>query len=94
MVIGYDKHTPVPAMEWIDYGLGGMESAVLDRVPSSERDLAQLYKSLAATGGLLGVEAGERFYEIGTPAALAEADAFLRSQAHRGMSSARARQAR
>ncbi|HYM55931.1 MAG TPA: NTP transferase domain-containing protein [Solirubrobacteraceae bacterium] len=85
LVVGYDKHEPVPAMEWIDYGLGGLESAALDRVPSSEHDLAQLYRGLAADGELLGFEADERFYEIGTPAALAEADAFLRSQDRRGV---------
>jgi NDP-sugar pyrophosphorylase family protein len=78
-VVRYDKHSPSPAMEWIDYGIGGLEAAALDRLPGSERDLAQLYKHLAAGGQLLGVEARERFYEIGTPAALAAADAFLRS---------------
>lgn len=82
-VVSYDKHTPLPGMEWIDYGLGGLEATVLERVPSSERDLANLYGSLAETGELLGVEARERFYEIGTPGALAETDAFLRSQAAR-----------
>jgi MurNAc alpha-1-phosphate uridylyltransferase len=81
MVIGYDKHVPLPAMEWIDYGIGGLESAALDRVPDRERDLAELYRHLAAAGELLGFEAGERFYEIGTPVALAEADAFLRAHA-------------
>lgn len=81
MVVSYDKHAPEPAMEWIDYGLGGLESAALDRVPSFERDLAELYRRLAAAGKLFGYEARERFYEIGTPAALVEADTFLRSQA-------------
>jgi NDP-sugar pyrophosphorylase family protein len=80
MVVSYDKHAPAPAMGWIDYGVSGLESAALERVPSSERDLANLYRSLAAAGELLGFEARERFYEIGTPAALGETDAFLRTQ--------------
>jgi NDP-sugar pyrophosphorylase family protein len=85
MVIAYDKHASLPAMRWIDYGLGGLESAALDRAPHRERDLAELYRRLAAAGKLLGFEARERFYEIGTPAALAETDAFLRSQGRRGV---------
>lgn len=84
LVTGYDKHAPLPAMKWIDYGLGGLESAALDLAPSGERDLAELYRRLAAAGELLGFEARERFYEIGTPAALAETDAFLRSKDRRG----------
>jgi NDP-sugar pyrophosphorylase family protein len=80
LVVAYDKRAPAPAMEWVDYGLGGREAAALDRAPAGERDLAELYRRLAASGELLGVEARERFYEIGTPAALAETDAFLRSR--------------
>lgn len=82
MVRAYDKHAPVPAMRWIDYGLGGLLASTLDRVPASERDLAALYTSLARAGELLGIEAGERFYEIGTPATLAETDGFLRAMLH------------
>lgn len=81
MVVSYDKRAPGPAMEWIDYGLGGLESGALDRAPKFERDLAVLYKHLAEAGELLGFQAGERFYEIGTPAALAETEVFLRSPA-------------
>jgi NDP-sugar pyrophosphorylase family protein len=77
-VVAYDKRAPTPDMHWIDYGLGGLTAAVLDRVPLAETDLSALYHDLAAAGDLCGYEATERFYEIGTPAALAEADAFLR----------------
>jgi NDP-sugar pyrophosphorylase family protein len=80
MIVGYRKRAPAPDMHWIDYGLGGLASATLDRVPGAERDLAALYERLAAAGELLGFEARERFYEIGTPAALSETDAFLRSE--------------
>lgn len=78
MVVCYDKRAPTPEMRWIDYGLGGLTASALDQVPASEIDLAVLYERLAALGELLGVEASERFYEIGTPQSFAETDAFLR----------------
>jgi len=84
MVARYDKRAPSPEMHWIDYGLGGLTADAIDRVGPSERDLAELYKRLAERGELFGFEASQRFYEIGTPSALAEADAFLRSAAKPG----------
>jgi MurNAc alpha-1-phosphate uridylyltransferase len=78
IVAHYDKHAPTPEMTWIDYGLGGLTVDALSTVDEAERDLASLYQQLAAAGRLLGYEATERFYEIGTQAALAETDAFLR----------------
>jgi N-acetyl-alpha-D-muramate 1-phosphate uridylyltransferase len=78
-VVRYDKRTPTPEMHWIDYGLGGLTVRTLDRVPTSEDDLAVLYGRLAEAGELLGFEAYERFYEIGSEQALAETDAFLRT---------------
>jgi NDP-sugar pyrophosphorylase family protein len=77
----YDKGSPTPAMHWIDYGLGGLTAAALDAVPAVERDLAALYRELSRLGELCGYEATQRFFEIGTPEALAEADAFLRQHA-------------
>lgn len=77
-VTAYDKRSPSPGMRWIDYGLGGLTAAALDAVPEEERDLSALYRELSRTGWLFGYEAKERFFEIGTPPALAETDAFLR----------------
>ena len=79
-VIAYDKGSPTPEMHWIDYGLGGLTATVLDAVPAAETDLSVLYRELSRQGLLCGYEASERFFEIGTPEALAEADAFLRGQ--------------
>ncbi len=73
----YDKRAPRPEMRWIDYGLGGLRQSALDLLPPDATDLADLYHLLAREGRLCGFEAHERFYEIGTPEALAEADAFL-----------------
>ena len=76
-VVAYHKAAPTPAMRWIDYGLGGLTAPVLDAAGPAESELASLYSELARRGALFGYEATERFYEIGTPAALAEADAFF-----------------
>jgi NDP-sugar pyrophosphorylase family protein len=84
-VTAYDKLAPSPGMRWIDYGLGGLTAAALAGAGPRARDLSELYAELAARGELLGFEAAERFHEIGTPAALAETDAFLRSLAARGI---------
>jgi NDP-sugar pyrophosphorylase family protein len=76
-VLAYDKHAPTTDMSWIDYGLGGLTARAISCVPESERDLAMLYRALARRGELYGHPATQRFYEIGTPAALCETDAFL-----------------
>jgi NDP-sugar pyrophosphorylase family protein len=73
----YDKRAPGPDMDWIDYGLGGLLSQTLDLLPDTADDLADLYHELAGRGELFGYEANERFFEIGTPASLAEAGEFL-----------------
>lgn len=79
-VTRYDKRTPDPSMRWIDYGLGGLTTAALDGVGSGVSELADLLHALSLDGKLFGYPATERFYEIGTPAALAETDAFLATQ--------------
>jgi NDP-sugar pyrophosphorylase family protein len=81
-VLEYDKHAPAAAMSWIDYGLGGLVAGALECAAPSESDLAVLYANLARRGELCGYAATERFYEIGTPAALRETEAFLCSHAH------------
>jgi NDP-sugar pyrophosphorylase family protein len=80
-VLAYDKHIPTAEMTWIDYGLGGLTASALGRVSRSASDLASLYAALARGGELCGYPATERFYEIGTPAALEETDTFLRQYA-------------
>jgi N-acetyl-alpha-D-muramate 1-phosphate uridylyltransferase len=75
-IVRYDKASPTPDMDWIDYGLGGLTAAALDE-PGD--DLAHVYAALAEHGELAAYEATERFYEIGTPESLAETSAFLAS---------------
>jgi len=76
-VLAYGKRAPTPDMRWIDYGLGGLTREAVSAADRDERDLSELYRRLAAAGLLFGFEASERFYEIGTPSALRETDAFL-----------------
>ena len=73
----YDKRAPSAQMEWIDYGLGGLRADALALADPAWSDLADLYHLLSLRGELDGYGVTERFYEIGTPAALAETDAFL-----------------
>jgi NDP-sugar pyrophosphorylase family protein len=76
-IVRYDKRAPTPDMRWIDYGLSVLTPGAL---AGEAPDLADVMHDLADQGRLGGYLATERFYEIGTPQALAEADAFLRCQ--------------
>jgi N-acetyl-alpha-D-muramate 1-phosphate uridylyltransferase len=82
-VISYDKQHPTRDMRFIDYGLGVLNSAVLWAAKDEAFDLSEVYKSLAREGRLAGYEATNRFYEIGTPSGLAEADDHLRERLQR-----------
>lgn len=80
-VVRYDKRAPTPDMRYIDYGLGILTPATLVQRPAGTAfDLADVYAALADAGELAGYEVTRRFYEIGTPAGLAETDAYLKGQ--------------
>jgi NDP-sugar pyrophosphorylase family protein len=77
----YDKKNKVPQMHHIDYGLGVFRAAAFDRFPRDAAvDLAEVQKSLVEHKQLAGYEIKDRFYEIGSPAGLAELDALLKTQ--------------
>ena len=77
----YTKKDPTPQMQHIDYGLGVLSAAAFSSWPSDKAfDLADVYQQLIAQKELAGYEVKERFYEIGSPAGLAELDALLRAQ--------------
>ncbi len=84
-VARYDKRRRTSDMKWIDYGLGALRPEALDTAGPGESDLSEVYRRLAEQGRLAAFEARERFYEIGTAAALAETDAFLRAQGRGGV---------
>jgi NDP-sugar pyrophosphorylase family protein len=77
-VVRYDKRRPTPDMKFIDYGLGVLSSDLFDVAKDEVFDLSDLYADLAGEGRLAGFEETQRFYEIGTPSGLAEADSHLR----------------
>jgi NDP-sugar pyrophosphorylase family protein len=78
-ILAYSKTDKRPDMAYIDWGLGIVHRRLLeDHAEGEVFDLAAVYSALAATGGLAGFEVGRRFYEIGSPAGLAETDAYLR----------------
>ncbi len=74
----YDKSSPLPQMQHIDYGLGVLRAEALTGWPDDQAvDLAAIYGRLAAAGRLAGFEVTQRFYEIGSPAGLKTLDRFL-----------------
>ncbi|MBP7694125.1 MAG: nucleotidyltransferase family protein [Anaerolineales bacterium] len=74
----YDKHERTPAMRHIDYGLGVLRAEALAGYPAGQPlDLAVVYQDLLARGQLAAYEVAERFYEIGSPAGLAETRRYL-----------------
>jgi hypothetical protein len=82
LVTYYNKKERRPDMAHIDYGLGLLSAEVFaDRPAGQGFDLAELYTVLAASGRLAGWESRRRFYEIGSPAGLAETDQYLRAGA-------------
>ena len=77
-ILAYDKRTQTAAMRHIDYGLGAFTSRAFDRFADAAAfDLADLYQRLLADGVLAALEVEGRFYEIGSPAGLAETRAHL-----------------
>ncbi len=71
----YDKRDPPPGAAWIDYGLLAFTAGALRE--GDETDVADVLARISRAGGLAGVPVRRRFYEIGTPEALAETERFL-----------------
>lgn len=77
-IVSYDKEAPTPGMRHVDYGLGFFRRAAFDGVPRGETvDLEVVYRSLLARGNLACHEVAEPFFEVGSPAGLAELEAHL-----------------
>jgi hypothetical protein len=77
-ILRYEKGSRDPEMRHIDYGLGLYSAEAFAGLPQgSAFDLSELQRDLIARGEMAGFEVAERFYEIGSPAGLAETDAFL-----------------
>lgn len=77
-ILRYDKERPDPRMQHIDYGLNVLTAAALEEFPAGTRfDLSEVHRRLIERGQLAGFEATRRFYEIGSPAGLADFTRFL-----------------
>jgi NDP-sugar pyrophosphorylase family protein len=78
----YDKRVRSSDMQHIDWGLSVFRAAAFEEYPAGARfDLAELMGRLVARRELAGCEVADRFYEIGSPAGLAELDALLQGGA-------------
>ena len=77
----YDKKVKLPEMRHIDYGLSLFKSSVFDVYAADQVfDLAEVMGKLVREKQLAGYEVPERFYEMGSPAGLAELETLLRSK--------------
>jgi NDP-sugar pyrophosphorylase family protein len=78
----YDKKNKVPEMRYIDYGLSLFKASVFDSYAADQVfDLAEVMGRLVREKQLAGFEVSERFFEIGSPAGLAELELLLKSKA-------------
>ena len=78
-IVVYDKKTRLPEMRHIDYGLSLFQATAFNAYPEGEPfDLADVMGKLVREKQLAGYEVRERFYEIGSPAGLAELETILR----------------
>ena len=68
-------------MQYIDYGLSLFKAAVFNSYAVDQPfDLAEVMGKLVCEKQLAGFEVHERFYEIGSPAGLAELESLLQSK--------------
>jgi NDP-sugar pyrophosphorylase family protein len=78
-VVVYDKKNRLPEMHHIDYGLSLFQATVFNAYAADKPfDLAEVMGKLVREKQLAGYEVRERFYEIGSPAGLAELETILR----------------
>jgi len=81
-LLRYSKSERTPEMDYIDYGLTALRRELIAELPpEGPADLAELYSRLVREGRMAGHEVFQRFYEIGTPAGLAETERYLRERA-------------
>lgn len=79
-VLRYDKKKRSAEMRYIDFGLSAMKAEVLTGYEDGTVfELAGVFSTLASEGRLAGFEVSERFYEIGSPAGLADTERYLSS---------------
>jgi NDP-sugar pyrophosphorylase family protein len=84
-LLKYDKRVTDPEMTYIDYGVALLRREIVERIPEHQSfDLADLYRRLVEERLMVGYEVTERFYEIGSPEGLAEAERVFSSRSGDG----------
>jgi NDP-sugar pyrophosphorylase family protein len=77
-IVVYDKKIRLPEMCHIDYGLSLFKASVFDAYAADQVfDLAEVMGRLVREKQLAGYEVPERFYEMGSPAGVAELEVLL-----------------
>ena len=80
-IVVYDKKLKLPEMRHIDYGLSLFKASVFNAYAADQIfDLAEVMSRLVREKQLAGYEVPERFYEMGSPAGLAELETLLQSK--------------
>jgi NDP-sugar pyrophosphorylase family protein len=80
MVVKYNKQN-TNGLEYIDYGLSIFRKQVLDWIPQRKYyPLEKVFCKLIEMNELVAFETKERFYEIGSPAGLAEFRKFIKGK--------------
>jgi NDP-sugar pyrophosphorylase family protein len=78
-VLRYEKGKRDPALDHIDYGALALRREVIEALPAAAaHGLDAVQSDLAGAGRLRACLAAERFYEIGSPAGLADLEEYLR----------------
>ncbi|MBF0511044.1 MAG: nucleotidyltransferase family protein [Candidatus Omnitrophica bacterium] len=85
-IVVYDKKQQIKGMDYIDYGLGLLRKEAFNSVYGDVFDLSVIYQDIIAQKKMAGYEVFERFYEIGSPAGLAETENYIKSRRKYGAS--------
>lgn len=77
-VVLYDKHETLPEMDYIDYGVSAYRKELFEDYPADEAfDISDIQHELSVKGQLAAQIVTKRFYEIGSPASLAEFSEYV-----------------
>jgi NDP-sugar pyrophosphorylase family protein len=81
-VVRYEKGSADPSFDHVDYGAMALRREIIAALPAGQRlGLDAVQHELAARHRLRSYVARDRFYEVGSPAGLAELDGYLRARA-------------
>lgn len=80
-IILYSKKQLTDNMNYIDYGLGILRKSHFNAYPNETPfDLSDIYEKLAINGELIGYEAHERFYEIGSVKGIEDLSIYIKNK--------------